>query len=208
MKRLSLIFVLGITMLTACMPVAGAVVKPPAGEVTATSSPSGMDAQAITTIPSKTETIIPTRDGQWDPPQPMPTSDPNENIPAETKPTAQVDVATKAPEFDFTGLNICKTWQEASKCPITENDWARISAFVKANYKFPDGAPRLQGMQPVSATVGNSFAFWPSTEGMDKVSAAKIAKNPNQKAGSSLSSLGLPFFLVCKKTHQELWVNR
>ena len=112
MKRLSLIFVLGITMLTACMPVAGAVDKPPAGEVTITSSPSGMDAQTIAPLPSNTPRT--------------PTAQPTETVAVTATLAVSPDMVRLA-SVDY------KKWEKPSTAATIE-DWAsgRLLAFAQS----------------------------------------------------------------------------
>lgn len=100
---------------------------------------------------------------------------------------------------NFADLSVCRNLQEAVKCPIKENDFKRISKFVKANFKFPAEALKLGFLADVSDTGGNTFMLWPSTEGLDPALAAKIDKGGinglrSYVYGTSLSPVGQPFF--------------
>jgi hypothetical protein len=78
---------------------------------------------------------------------PLPSADETATPLIEVAPTETLALtATLAPtetENPFEGLSICRTWREAANCPITENDFRRISDYVKANYKFSPEALKV-----------------------------------------------------------------
>jgi hypothetical protein len=142
----------------------------------ATSTPTPMPTASATALPTVTLTLWPT----------VTVTLTNTVTPQPTKDT-------------FDDLSICRNWQESVKCPITENDFKRISKFVKANFKFPAESLKLGFLADVSDTGGNTFMFWPSTEGLDPTLAAKIDKGGinglrSYVYGKPLSPIGEPFF--------------
>jgi hypothetical protein len=115
-------------------------------------------------------------------------------------------LAPTATRDPFEGLKICRTWQEAVNCPITERDFRRISDYVKANYKFAPEAMKVSFVEAVPVFDRTSFILIHAmfkdkpTPGFAETSGVKGRKyvydNP-------WSPIGEPFFFNLKKNPPE-----
>jgi hypothetical protein len=122
--------------------------------------------------------------------------------PSETpQPTATL--TPTATEDPFKGLGVCRTWQEAVNCPITEKDFRRISDYVKASFIFPPQALKVSYRE--LAPSDNTGSVWispiPRGEwGVKNEERAAILKNEGKKhiMDSSLSPIGKPYFFNLK----------
>jgi hypothetical protein len=83
--------------------------------------------------------------------------------PSETATTKPTEGQPTKESFD--DLSVCKAWRESEKCPITENDFKKISEFVKADFKFSSEALKLGWANEISPIYGNSFLLWPEIGG-------------------------------------------
>jgi hypothetical protein len=134
-------------------------------------------------------------------------------LPSEVSPTETLaPTATLAPtetESPFEGLSICRTWREAANCPITKNDFRRISDYVKANYKFPPEALRVNYLDFASRVDRTSFIVIHGISKEDWVSgtgAGAEGKVPGKIYifESPLSPIGKPYFFNLKKNPPEI----
>ena len=107
-------------------------------------------------------------------------------------PTA-TPIPTATPD-PFEGLKQCRTWQEAVNCPITENDFRRISDYVKANFEFPQEALKVAQIELVPGYYSGNVYFNVSQEELK----AKLEGESNRLWSSSLRPIGKPFFFNLK----------
>ncbi len=106
-------------------------------------------------------------------------------------------VATLAPTVTkdpFEGLKECRTWREAVNCPITENDFRRISDYVKANFKFPPEALKVAQISLVPGYYSGNVYIDVSEEELK----AKLGGEGYKLWRSSLSPIGKAFFFNLK----------
>jgi hypothetical protein len=138
---------------------------------------------------------------------PLPSADETATPPIEAAPTeTSAPTATLAPtetENPFEGLSICRTWQEAANCPITENDFRRISDYVKANYTFPSEALKVSYLESVpDYNTGYIAIHGLSHEERGTRPGVGVEGDVPGKINiykSSLSPVGEPFFFNLKK---------
>jgi hypothetical protein len=115
----------------------------------------------------------------------------------DTQTVTPTNTATSTPTKEpFAGLSVCRDWRESERCPITENDFKKISEFVKANFKFPDEALRLyKWTTEIAPTYGNSFILLPEVSGTvweNKKNTWTDINNSIFKTG--YSPIGQPYF--------------
>jgi hypothetical protein len=100
----------------------------------------------------------------------------------------------------FAGLGVCKAWRESEKCPITENDFKKISEFVKADFKFPPEALSLyKGAFYAGGSYGETFFLWPEMSGTIwenriKMNAQGHIDVARLIIGTPYSPIGQPYF--------------
>ena len=116
--------------------------------------------------------------------------------------------APTATEDPFSGLSICRTWQEAENCPITEADFERLPDFVKANFTFPSEAMRVSWLEAISYPGRTSYIkiHALSSEEMAKGTGMGSELEGGSKEyiyGGSLSPIGKAFFFTLKANPPE-----
>jgi hypothetical protein len=111
------------------------------------------------------------------------------------------NTATSSPtKKPFAELSICRNWKEAEKCPITKNDFKKISEFVKANFKFPDKAVTTHEVVLADSYWSTTLSFAIPYKDLEPNFVAKVQKLNYKDGinklfyGTPLSFLGEPFY--------------